>query len=337
MSEYIDEAGHALGDYARPSVTVDTVVLTVHPAFNELQVVIDRTPSGQDALPGTFLHENETLVEAANRALASKVGVRGLSPVQLHVFDDPGRDPRGWVISVAHIAVVPIELLDDVGLCPVAEATNLAFDHDEMLVKALERVRREYAESPDPWNLLDTFTLKELRQLHEAIDPDTPLRDSFRRLMQPLLVDTGEMSSGSVGKPSRIWRKETEAERIQRKYAKYERPQRVMTANTSRSSSAQRKPEADMYSEDFMALGSVPLRSDSTQDRTARTYALEIEWENGQTTRHENLSPTQAGLRLKEFADEARAAWESLPPLERPRVARIVTPYGDTEQDIVFS
>ena len=41
------------------------------------------------ALPGTFLHEGETLAEAVDRSLRDKANVRGLHPRQLHVFDDP--------------------------------------------------------------------------------------------------------------------------------------------------------------------------------------------------------------------------------------------------------
>ena len=54
----------------------------------------------------TFLHEGETLAEAARRALRTKVGVEGLELVQLCVLDDPGRDDRGRVLSVAHLDVV---------------------------------------------------------------------------------------------------------------------------------------------------------------------------------------------------------------------------------------
>ena len=58
------------------------------------------------ALPGTFLRVGETLADAVDRSLRKKANVRGLRPRQLHVFDDPHRDYRGWVLSVAHVDVV---------------------------------------------------------------------------------------------------------------------------------------------------------------------------------------------------------------------------------------
>jgi ADP-ribose pyrophosphatase YjhB (NUDIX family) len=333
MNDFLDENGRALSDYTRPSLTVDTAVLTVMPHSNELAVALVRTADGRPCLPGTFIHENESLVQAARRALREKVGLRDINPLQLHVFDEPGRDPRGWVISVAHIAVVRFDEVEDVSFTPAAFADGLAYDHDAMLAKAIEKLRADYSEIPDPWNLLETFTLKELREVHEAIDPNTPLRDSFRRLMQPMVVDTGEMSSGSVGKPSRIWRKETEAERLQRIYAKYERP---VSPSSSRSLSSKSSDSFDsmMYSsapDDFFSSSS------SSSERQDRNYVLEIEWLSGDTTKHESLSPTQAGLRLREFEQEVKSAWVSLPDAQKPRRAIILDPWGNIEKEVFFS
>ena len=103
-------------------------------------------------LPGTFLHEREVLDDAVRRSLRDKAGIQGLRPEQLRVFDRLGRDDRGWVLSVAHLDVVPAGRLQgaDVELRPVAEATGLLFDHDEIVRIATSRVRRRYREHPDP-------------------------------------------------------------------------------------------------------------------------------------------------------------------------------------------
>lgn len=58
-------------------------------------------------------------------------------------------------------------------------------------------------------DLLDEpFTLKELRELHEAVAGSTLMRDTFRLLMEPKLAGTGQMSDGTQGRPSRLWRRE---------------------------------------------------------------------------------------------------------------------------------
>src|SRR6476619_5400804 len=122
---YRDAGGRTLSDYPRPSVAVDTAVLTLDTALG-LGVLQVRRPRGAGwALPGTFLHEGETLADAVDRSLRDKANVRGLHPRQLHVFDDPTRDDRGWVLSVAHVQVVRPEQLAD----RFAERTRLVSTH----------------------------------------------------------------------------------------------------------------------------------------------------------------------------------------------------------------
>ena len=205
-----------LEDYPRPSVAVDTAVLTIPegPA-SALSVLLVRRQGrhrrGQWLLPGTFIHPGETLSTAALRALRDKAGVRGLQPRQLHVFDDPKRDDRGWVLSVAHLDVVPAarlaaSLSDRVMLAPVDEVEGLAFDHDAIVEMATADIRARYLERPDPDRLLtEPFTLLQLQRLHEAVAGSDLIKDTFRRNMQDSLRETGEMSGGTVGKPARLF------------------------------------------------------------------------------------------------------------------------------------
>ncbi|MFV0633429.1 NUDIX hydrolase [Demequina sp.] len=212
MTEFRDTSGRALSDYPRPSVAVDTAVLTV--ADGSLSVLlVDDSRDGSRRLPGTFLHEGEVLADAVRRSLANKAGLAGLEPAQLRVFDAIGRDSRGWVISVAHLAAAPAALLGSATLVPVTDAGPLAFDHREILSLAVARLRADYAKNPDPWGLLGSapFTLLELERLHRAVDPDRPGgKDTFRRLMEPQLTDTGTLDQGTVGKPARLFVKEQE-------------------------------------------------------------------------------------------------------------------------------
>jgi len=212
---YRDAAGRSLADYPRPSVAVDTAVLTVDEGV--LCVVLvwpahgdDPSAGGQHRLPGTFLHEGERLADAVLRSLRDKAGVTGLDPRQLHVFDDPDRDDRGRVLSVAHVVTVPArELAIDATravLAPVGDAPALAYRHDEIVDLAVAAVRDEYAASPDPRHLLDApFTIRDLQDLHESVAGEPIPRDAFRRAMEARLVDTGTSRRGVVGKPARLF------------------------------------------------------------------------------------------------------------------------------------
>ncbi|MGU3292463.1 NUDIX hydrolase [Williamsia sp. M5A3_1d] len=207
-----DDLGRALTDHPRPSVAVDVAVLTVADGAlqeNRLHVVVVDGPHGL-ALPGTFLHPGERLADAAVRALRTKVGVSDLDFHQLAMHDDPERDDRGWVLSMAHGAVVSAGALPPkTRLVAVVEGRptqHLAFDHDAMVALAVTDLRARYADRPDPDHVLgERFTLLDLRRLHEAVaDRELP-KDTFRRRMLPFLVGTGEFSSADVGRPAELF------------------------------------------------------------------------------------------------------------------------------------
>jgi ADP-ribose pyrophosphatase YjhB (NUDIX family) len=217
-----DDAALSLADYNRPSVAVDAVILTVQ--HDRLCVAVMGEATKEQRIPGGFVHDGETLAGALNRVLRAKIGLALPRLEQLHVFDAPQRDPRGWVMSVAHVAVVnerALETAHGISLLPLPlmasaldqKTLGLDFDHDDMVWMAVDHVRESYGREPDPWGVLEIFTLAELRQLHLAIDRNTAERDTFRRTMEPLLVDTQQLSSGSVGRPSRLWRRPTPDER----------------------------------------------------------------------------------------------------------------------------
>ena len=85
---------------------MDTALLTIDPDRGLMVAEMERGDTGKWALPGTFLRDRETLAGAVERSLDEKLGVRDIRPAQLNVFDDPHRDERHWVPSVAHVAVV---------------------------------------------------------------------------------------------------------------------------------------------------------------------------------------------------------------------------------------
>jgi 8-oxo-dGTP diphosphatase len=201
---YRDSHGKLLSDYPQPSVAVDTAVLTVRDG--SLQVVLVQNDTGW-RLPGTFVHKGETLAQAVLRSLRDKAGIEGLHPRQLHVFDAPDRDDRGWVMSVAHLVVVPQAFVAGVELTSVVAAHDLAYDHATIIQQAVSTLRTDYRDSPDPEHLLGSeFTLFELLRLHEAIAGERLGKDTFRRHVLGRLVETEAYQQGLVGKPAKIFR-----------------------------------------------------------------------------------------------------------------------------------
>jgi 8-oxo-dGTP diphosphatase len=225
--------GSDLTDFPRPSVAVDVAVLTALPT-GSLGVLLHRRSgdrAGQWALPGRFLRDRELLAHSVSVALAEKCGLstRALarrSARQLHVFDDPERDDRGWVLSVAHLLALPhVDLVtaladrSDVVVAPVVgdravapgRQRHLPYGQDEIVLRALTELRNAYWESPDPEGLLTdgTFTLSALHSLHLAVVDAEWQIDTFRRRMLPFLEDTGDVTAGGPGRPATLYRRVT--------------------------------------------------------------------------------------------------------------------------------
>jgi 8-oxo-dGTP diphosphatase len=134
-------------------VTVDVVlVMRSGDQWNVLLVRRKNPPfQGHWALPGGFVEPDEPLESAARRELREEAGVEPRLLEQLHTFGDPGRDPRGWTISVAYLAILDEEEgralrpragsdAAEAGWFDLSAPPPLAFDHAEILACAIGRV-----------------------------------------------------------------------------------------------------------------------------------------------------------------------------------------------------
>src|SRR5262249_52180694 len=145
---------------------------------------------------------------------------------QLGTFGDPGRDTRGRVVSVAHVALVRSDVLDlvrgsgirSIDWVPVRNLASetLAFDHADMLRVAINRIQAKLRYSWVAFQLLpDQFTVSELRGAYAAILDSSLLRlntSNFKKAFSALfasdtLVPVGQRASvGKVGRPGELYR-----------------------------------------------------------------------------------------------------------------------------------
>jgi 8-oxo-dGTP diphosphatase len=208
--------------FERPSVTVDTVILTVH--HRQLEVVVVQRTEHPDlhewSLPGGFVRIDEGLEDAATRLLRDKAGLHNVFLEQLFTFGQPDRDPRMRIISVAYYALVPPQKLDGLSTAKLARVSSkgieveeqphdLAFDHNDILQAAVQRIRGKLEYAPIAVELLpERFTLRELQEVHEAILGKRINKDSFRRkvLASGELEATGDFESGQGFRPAEYYR-----------------------------------------------------------------------------------------------------------------------------------
>lgn len=164
--------------YPRPSVTADCVLFGFDGVkLNVLLVQRRNDPfKGCWAFPGGFMEMDESIEACASRELREETGLVGVSLKQFHVFSEPGRDPRGRVVTVAFYALVRVMDVsggdDAADACwfPLGELPQLAFDHELVLQEALRELReRLYFEPVGLGVLPDVFAFVDFQHLYEAV------------------------------------------------------------------------------------------------------------------------------------------------------------------------
>lgn len=206
-------------DYPRPSLTVDCVVFGLDD--EDLKILLiqrDLAPfEGRWALPGGFVHMDETLDEAAKRELREETGLHNVYLEQLYTFGAVERDPRERVVTVAHYALVNlrdhrVQAATDARSAAwfaIDDAEELAFDHAEILGMALARLRGKVRYQPIGFELLPAkFTLRQLQHLYETI-LDRPLdKRNFRKkiLSMGILVELDEIETDVAHRAARLYR-----------------------------------------------------------------------------------------------------------------------------------
>jgi 8-oxo-dGTP diphosphatase len=205
-------------EYPRAALTVDCVVFGLDE--DDLQVLLiqrDLPPfEGDWALPGGFVRLDETLDEAARRELSEETGISNVYLEQLYTIGTVNRDPRERVVTVAYYALVN---LSDHRVQAATDARNaawfavddvpsLAFDHEEILEMAHERLRGKVRYQPIGFELLPPkFTLRQIQHLYEVI-LDRPLdKRNFRKkiLSMGILIELDEVETDVAHRAARLY------------------------------------------------------------------------------------------------------------------------------------
>jgi 8-oxo-dGTP diphosphatase len=198
-------------DYFRPALTCDVIVFTIREGRLQVLLVRRGRPPfrGRWAIPGGFVEKDEPLEAAARRELEEETGLRDVYLEQLYSFGDPGRDPRGHTVTVAHLALVSparfagdadrpttrdpkpgtrdlsLRAGDDAAALrwfPAHRLPPLAFDHNRVLAVALERLRNKLFYTTVGFEFLGReFTLPDLQQVYESILNRRQDKRNFRR------------------------------------------------------------------------------------------------------------------------------------------------------------
>ena len=250
---------YSIENYERPSVAADAVVFGIDtertPDKNKLDkkklriLLIKRGEEpfkGQYALPGGFLRRGETIEETALRELKEEAGVIDPKILLSGVYSKTDRDPRGWIISNAFLALTKtVELATDVrsdalearwfdfsysenGGDSIITISNvgqqeitlkfsngssllsggIAFDHAQIIYDAYKRLQSEVIDHGMIFELLpEKFTISDLWQPFCSITGVSTSYQNFRKKIMDQIEEIDEFETGASHRPSRLYRK----------------------------------------------------------------------------------------------------------------------------------
>ncbi|MBA2341625.1 MAG: NUDIX hydrolase [Pyrinomonadaceae bacterium] len=208
-------------EYERPALTVDCVIFGLDLEEESLKVMLierDLEPfAGRWAIPGGFVRQGESLEAAALRELEEETGISDVFLEQLYTFGAPGRDPRGWIVSVAYYALVSpdkhhVTAATDARRAEwftVTKLPSLAFDHNDIMRAALQRLRGKLAYAPIGFELLPRkFTIKQLQKLYEIVLGEKLDNRNFRKKIfsMDVLRELDEIQKGVPHRAARLYK-----------------------------------------------------------------------------------------------------------------------------------
>ena len=211
-----------LGELGRQHVSVDALVLTEH--SGALQLLLGRRTAppyaGRWALPGRFVALDESAETTVQRLLSELLPVPPAYMEQLYTFSDVNRDPRGRVISIAYLLIIPWPRLAATlreGKSPLscfsltkrggqlqlraADGTqligsDLAYDHSRIIDTGIRRLRGKLDYTDIGFYFLPdsgAFTLGELQQVFEAVTGKALDSSNFRRFIRKRYEEKGRI------------------------------------------------------------------------------------------------------------------------------------------------
>ena len=174
-------------------VAVDCIIFGFH--NNEIKLLVHpramEPERGGLSLMGGFVRKDESVDQAASYILSNLTGLENIFMEQVKVYGELNRDPGERVITCAYYSLIDINAYDESLLknhhafwVSLDKASDLIFDHYQMVKDALAILRRKAVLEPIGFNLLsEKFTLTQLQSLYEAIYGKPMDKRNFRKKM----------------------------------------------------------------------------------------------------------------------------------------------------------
>jgi 8-oxo-dGTP diphosphatase len=217
-----------------PNVSVDCVVFGFdNERLNVLLIEqkLNKRDRVQCALPGDLITDDESLDDAASRVLKELTDLEGIYLQQLKAFGDPNRvrdvkdldwlesyreAPGARVITVAYLSLIKMEgfkpeassFAGRVFWSGIDDIPALAFDHNQIIDEALQRLRKDFENNNTGFELLpENFTLSQIQSLYEILLGRKLDKRNFRKklIKDNIVTPTGKKQKGVLHKPAQLY------------------------------------------------------------------------------------------------------------------------------------
>jgi 8-oxo-dGTP diphosphatase len=202
-------------------LAADTAVFTLRDGQLLVRLITVKRPPhfpNNPGLPGGLIDPQETADDASVRHVERKAGISQakIYVEQLATFSKVDRDPRGRVVAVAYIGLVPWEKLsekeredsEETYWAPITKAKHLAYDHDEVLKTALARLTSRARYTTVIQKIMaKEFTLTELEQAYESVVGKNLDKRNFRKkiLKLGILKELPHKREGGPFRPAQLY------------------------------------------------------------------------------------------------------------------------------------
>ncbi|MBD5160339.1 MAG: NUDIX hydrolase [Ruminococcus sp.] len=242
---------YSIENFERPSVASDCVVFgldSIEPdsprSLKQRKLKILLVKRGEEpfinrySLAGGFLRKGETIEETALRELKEEAGVSDPKIINLGIYSSPERDPRGWIISCAFLALTRTVKLSTADYSDALDAhwldfeyanetitlsdgteeivihykdgqpekNVLAFDHAKIIYDAFMKLRDEVIHHDIVFDLMPSmFAISDLQQPYEIITGKKTSPQNFRKKMSSKIRETDVFDTKSAHRTSKLY------------------------------------------------------------------------------------------------------------------------------------
>ncbi len=215
---FLSENNLPFADFLHFGLSVDCVIFGYHSGSLRVLLIQRGAEPFKDswAIPGDLVYPDEDLNNSANRILTHLTGLKNIYFEQFHAFGSVDRHPVGRVITIGYYSLVRSENYQPVASMwaknvkwfDIEDLPKLAFDHSEIINKAILNLRKKVRTEPVGFELLpEKFTLLELQGVYEALLSERFDKPNFRKkiLSMNVITPLNEVETNVAHRPAKLF------------------------------------------------------------------------------------------------------------------------------------